>query len=398
MGSRYNEKSEEEKTLIRKKISESQKARLAKRSKAEIALKAKKRRDYMNNRTLEQKQQAIKKAKETRSKKSPEEIKAIYKKQAMTCKRTWKNKSIEEKERISRLHKDIYNSFSPEKLELIADKKRKAWKILLENKSDIELEKFTQVRKEGFKNFWNSLSETEKEKWRKETAIKGRQGFNTYINKIGLEAHKSKCKQGYYNLSQTKKSEIANKIREHYWNLTDKEKEIYKQIRILHGWKSFDKDKQYKIINKIHYTKKRNNSYGKSSLENNLWELLNKEPFDIKRQYCYKNYTFDFKISCDNKYTLIDIHGAYYHNYKPYYGTSSDLSEYQKLKEGKTSSVIADTWRYRDTERYNICKADNISYVRIYVQGSMNKKDYINICKLITENLFKRQITLYYKK
>lgn len=398
MSSRYNEKSDEEKALIRKKISESQKARLAKRSKAEIELKAQKQRTYMNNRTPEQKQKALEKALETRSKKSVDEIKAIYSKQSKTCKETWKNKSIEEKERISKLHKDIYNSFSSEKLNEIANKKRQAWKNLLENMTDSELEEFTQVRKQGFKNYWNNLSEIEKQKWREEAAVNGRKGFEAYINKIGLAVHKNKCKQGYYNLSKTKRHEICNKISKHYLSLSNKEKENYKQVRILHGWKSFDIDKQNRIINKIHYIKKQNNSYGKSTLENNIYTLLSKEYFNLERQYNYENYTFDFKLSFENKYTLIDIHGAYYHNYRPYSGTISDLQEFELLKKGRTSSIIADTWRYRDTERYNICKKNNISYIRIYIKGNVNEQDYVNICNNIKENLFNGLVTLYYNK
>lgn len=399
MSSRFNEKSEEEKEAIRRKISESQKKRLAKLTDKDKERISENHRQAMLNRSDEDKKKSIEKYRATMSKKNKTEIIKSRQQQIKTCKETWKKKSEEEMKNWSKLHKDIYNSFDDEKLKSIANKKKEAWKNILDNMFEEEREIFNKSRSEGFKRYWNNLSQEDKDAWRERSKQGGIEGFKKYIDQIGIEIHKDNCRKNYNNMSKEKKEVIAQKISDHYNSLSIFEKQIFAKVRKDASWSSFPVSKRKLIINKIHNTKKRNKSYGRSKLEDNIFKLLS-ETMKLERQYTYKNYAFDFIIKDQNKINLIDIHGSFYHHNKPFSYTKEDLLEYNNLiNKGGTWINVANTWRYRDVERLNICQSDNINYVRIYVKGNkLDLVDYTKITSLIKDNLNKGQVTLFYNK
>lgn len=399
MSSRFNEKSEEEKEAIRKKISESQRKRLAKLTDKDKERISENHRQAMLNRSEEAKKKSIEKYRETMSKKDKKEITKSRQQQIKTCKETWKNKSQKEMKEWSKLHKDIYDSFDDKKLEDIANKKREAWKNILDNMTEEERQLFNESRSKGFKNYWNNLSEEEKENWKNRSKQEGIKGFKNYITQIGIDKHKDNCRKNYANISIERKIKIAQKISDHYNNLSNKEKQQFAEIRKASSWSNFSDSKRNLIINKIHITKKLNNSYGKSKLEDNIFNLLSKS-VKVQRQYTYKNYAFDFMVQYDNKMNLIDIHGSFYHHNKPFSYTDEDLLEYDNLiNKGGTWISVANTWRYRDVERFNICQFNNTNYIRIYIKGNkLELQDYIKIMSLIKDNLNKGQITLFYSK
>lgn len=399
-GSRFNEKSEEEKEAIRKKISESQKKRLAKLTDKDKERISENHRQAMLNRSEEAKKKSIEKYRETMSKKDKNEIVRSRQQQVKTCKETWKNKSQEEMEEWSKLHKDIYNSFDDKKLEDIANKKREAWKNILDSMSEEERKVFNESRAGHFEQYWNSLDEKDKEIWRERARLNGRNGFKKYLDSIGgIENHRKRCKVIYSNLSNEVKQNISNKISNKYQNKSNQEKENYAKLRKDRGWNSFSKDKQNLIIDKIHKTKKINKSFGKSQLEDIIYKNLISIYNSIERQPKKGSYHYDFKVNLNNTYTLIDIHGGYYHNYRPFTGNKKDIETFNEMKtKGRITSIIADTWRYRDSERYEYCINKHINYIRIYVLTRTDLIDYNKIVSLIKDNLNKGQITLYYKK
>lgn len=354
MSSRFNEKSEEEKERIRKKISESQKARLAKRSEEDRLRRAQQQRDYMNNRTEEQKQQAINKCKETMSKKSKEELQQIYKKQSDSCRKTWANKSEEEMKLWSEKQRRAKNSYSDEKKNDIANKKKKFWQNYLGSMTPTQREEFNNIRKAGFLRFWSELSESEKQQWRIDNKNRNLERYSKYTAEDHIN-HSNRCKLAYKSMSIEKKE----------------------LIRVHRN-----------------QTYKRNNSYGKSSIEDNIYNYLHSRFNNISRQALLNGYKYDFCIVHKDVTTYIEINGKFWHNYRPFVNCKECIDEYNHLKTlDNRRSHIADIWRYDDVNKYNYCVDNNINLIRVYIGRKYDLNEVIND---IIHNLNKGQITLSY--
>lgn len=355
MSSRFNEKSEEEKQRIRMKISESQKARLAKRTKEDKARRSKQQRDYMNNRTEQQKQQAIQRCKETMSRKSEEEIKNIYRKQSESCKKTWANKSEQEMIDWSEKQRKSKNSYSEDKKQNIANKKREFWVNYLGNMTTQERQEFDNVRKAGFQKFWNNLSDQEKQQWRIDNKNRNLERYSKYTLEDKI-AHSNRCKQAYELMSPQKKQLI----------------QIHKNM-----------------------TYKKNNSYGKSKLENCIFSMLIDKCYDVCRQPMLDKYKYDFCVADKSKNnTYIEINGSFWHNRRPFIECEEHIKEYDYLKTlNRRYQHIADVWRYDDTNKYNYCKEHNINFIRIYIGKNYNLDV---IVYSIINNLNNGQVTLKY--
>lgn len=354
MSSRFNEKSEEEKDKIRKKISESQKARLAKRSEEDKLKRAQQQRDYMNNRTEEQKQQAINKYKETMSKKSEEELKRIYKKQSDSCRKTWANKNEEEMKLWSEKQRNVKNNYSEEKKKEIANKKKEFWRKYLSNMTPEQREEFNDVRKSGFLRFWSGLSEYEKQQWRVDNRNRNIERYSKYTTEDHIN-HSNRCKYAYELMSS-------------------EQKELIKLHR--------------------NQTYKRNNSYGKSSIEDNIYNCMKFKLDSITRQALLNGYKYDFLIVHKDVSTYIEINGKFWHNYKPFVNCEEHINEYNYLKSlDNRRSHIADIWRYDDVNKYNYCVNNNINLIRVYIGRKYNLNKVVDD---IIQNLSNGQITLSY--
>lgn len=134
------------------------------------------------------------------------------------------------------------------------------------------------------------------------------------------------------------------------------------------GYNNRDKfkvtSKQNNIWIKSHLTKKLNNSYGKSVQEDIFYNyIIDNTNYKIQRQVIINGMSFDFKVNN----ILVELNGNYYHNNKPFNNTIEDINKYNDMKNKQGQiSVIADTWRYRDVNKLNYCKENNIPIIIVY--------------------------------
>lgn len=126
-------------------------------------------------------------------------------------------------------------------------------------------------------------------------------------------------------------------------------------------------------LNKTFKTKLLNKSFGKSKEEDNLYkELCNIFGSEnVERQYTIGGFSFDFKITRKDKYgtftQLVELNGTFYHNNKPFTGSTYDIEMYNNMKAlGGLKAKIADKWRYTDVNKYNYCITHNLNLTVIY--------------------------------
>ena len=351
-GSKWNEKSEEEKQAIKEKISASQKARLAKRTLEQIEKKRQQQRDYMNNRSEEEKEQAKLKRQLTYKNKSEEELERIKQQRIKSCKQTWANKSEEELKEFGRKQSIAKNSYSEEKKQEVAQKKRDWWKQFLDNMTQEEREHFDNVRKRGWINYWNNLSEDEKQKWRDN---------NKYLNE---------CR--WSNATPEYILKHSEKCKEVYWSMSEEKRKLMQQHR--------------------NETYRKNNTYGTSKIEDDIYEqLIKHKELSVKRQSILNGYKYDFVIIKDNIKTYIEINGVFWHNYRPFKECEEHIKEYEEMySKSPRQKHIAEIWRYKDVEKYNYCVRNNINFIRLYI----DKFDLNECINFILKNISKGQVTM----
>lgn len=121
------------------------------------------------------------------------------------------------------------------------------------------------------------------------------------------------------------------------------------------------KDKQYN-------TKKKNNSFNTSKVENKL-ELELKEMFpDLVTQYRSKEYPFDCDYYIPSLNLYIEYNGTWTHGNK--FFDKSNIEDLEKLNQwtekSKTSNYYKnaiETWTIRDINKLNIALKNNLNYV-----------------------------------
>lgn len=127
------------------------------------------------------------------------------------------------------------------------------------------------------------------------------------------------------------------------------------------------KSKRREITRKQFETMKRNNSFKISKLEKQIYILLCQEfgESNVESQCLIGDYIFDFKV---NNY-IIDIHGSYWHNYRPFNNSKEHIDEYEKMiNSNKHLADIANCWRYKDVNRLLYCKSHKINYLALYLE------------------------------
>lgn len=121
---------------------------------------------------------------------------------------------------------------------------------------------------------------------------------------------------------------------------------------------------------KGYLTKKKNNSFNSSQLENKIKELLLQKFNDTKHQYRSEEYPFncDFYIPSLNLY--IEIQGSWVHGYRPYKGTVEDLKIIEKWQEkAKNSNYYKQAvfvWTNRDPLKRQTAKDNNLNWIEFF--------------------------------
>ena len=119
-------------------------------------------------------------------------------------------------------------------------------------------------------------------------------------------------------------------------------------------------------MQKIHETKKKNGTYGKSKLEAlvyiKLCETFGKNY--VEKQLYINGFDYDFKVHD----LLLEIHGTYWHNKRPFIECKEHIAEYEMLfNKGGQYRSIAKKWRYTDVAKLKYCKDNDIPYLALYI-------------------------------
>lgn len=124
-------------------------------------------------------------------------------------------------------------------------------------------------------------------------------------------------------------------------------------------------------MQKMHNTKKRNGSYGKSIEEDKLYEKLKAKYPDVKRQYSDERYPFPCDFYIPSLDLFIEYQGHIRHGKEPFNITNPEHLEIlekweQKAKTSKYYQGMIRCWTVLDPEKRRIAKENNLNFKEIW--------------------------------
>lgn len=213
---------------------------------------------------------------------------------------------------------NIWNNWTDEEKENINNKKHIWWKTLSENEKDFILNKR--------KSSWSKKSKDE---------------IDDMITKI---------KETWHNKTVEELEEIRNKKYKTVNAKTEKERHL--------------------VVEKVYSTKRKNNTFNTSSVEELFEKYLHSKQYEYIRQYKDENrYPFlcDFYLP---KYDLfIEIQGNWTHGKHPFNKNDKDdlnIVEKWKSKKSKYYNKAINDWTVRDVIKRQIAKENGLNYIEIF--------------------------------
>lgn len=263
-----------------------------------------------------------------------------------------------------------------------------------------ELRKRTNLEKYGVENIsqLNSIKEKKEQTCLKNYGVKNPAQSKEVYNKI-----KETCLERYgvesSNSTETKKQKIRNTLLDRYgidnvmkvFTIKDNEnvyEENFKEILLTEEALQIKQkiiDNIPNMIIKIIETKRKNNSFNTSSIEDKLYKLLAKK-FTVERQYKSIDYPFccDFYLVELNLY--IEYNGTWTHGGFPYEDNmmcDKQLKRWQsKSAESKFYENAIETWTVRDVIKRQIAKENNLNWLEFF-----NMEDFMEWYNSICETL-----------
>lgn len=238
----------------------------------------------------------------------------------------------------------------------------------------------TCLERYGDPNYNNmtKVKQTKLEKYGDENYNNMEKTRQTNLERYGVE-HQNQREEIAQKISRAKKTpetqeKYENTCLERYGNrnlnLVPEIREKYKQT-LLKNYGVENPLQNRELCEKHLKTLIDNNSYGKSSFEENYYEeLCDKYGVDdVIRQYKEERYPFncDFYIKSEDLFIEINKHPS--HNTHPFNPQDeNDIALLEKLKEDNSrwSNMIIDVWTIRDVEKQRIAKENNLNYRVIY--------------------------------
>lgn len=200
-------------------------------------------------------------------------------------------------------------------------------KSFLGTKECIEKSQQTKLRKYGDKNYNNKEKQAIAQKKAYKTTNLSEKIKSTMLKRYGVE----------YFLS----SEVINSIRN-------------------------NKDIQNKIIN----TKRKNNTFKASKMEEELYKYIAEKFPNVKRQYKDDiRYPFACDFYIPELDTFIELNGIWTHGRHPYSQYSEEdkkILQKWKSKKSKFYDNAIKNWTIRDVEKRNKAKENNLNYKEVW--------------------------------
>lgn len=215
----------------------------------------------------------------------------------------------------------------------------------------------------------------------KHTSAKCRQRIAevTNLKKYGVK-NVSQCEEIHQKKIQTCRKHFGTDYPSQSLNWRNKVNEHYQKIygcdwstQRKNYWEIVDKDSW---LNHQWETKRKNNSFNKSSVEEGYYELLlskfNSE--DIIRQYSDDRYPFKCDFYIKSIDLFIEINYWWHHGPHPFNENNPDdirlLEVYkEKSKKSKSYAEAVRIWSLYDPLKFKVAKNNNLNYKAIYMEG-----------------------------
>ena len=247
-------------------------------------------------------------------------------------------------DKIKRVIKEKYNVDNISQLDFVKEKVKKTnlnrYGIINVFNTKERIEKSINTRKENKEELINKIKETNIKKYGVDNVAK-----NKYIKEKTKETNIKK----YGKVSWTQTEDGKNKL-----------------SKIVSS-----KEVQEKINN----TKRKNNSFNKSTPEDESYELLKEKFNEVKRQYKGDKYPFAADFYIPSIDTYIECNYFWTHGFKIYEGTNSDLEKinYWKNKNTKYYNNAIKTWTYYDVNKRNTAKENNLNWFEFFNIDELKK-------------------------
>ena len=156
---------------------------------------------------------------------------------------------------------------------------------------------------------------------------------------------------------------------------TEEGKTRYKETCLrLYGENWYSKTDEYKnqykeIQEKINKTKKENNTFSSSSIEQKIKTYFLSHKINFIKDYTSTLYPFNCDFYLPDYDLYIEIQGTWTHGGHPYdENNNSDIKRLNiwRLKESKYYDNAIETWTIRDVKKRNIAKKNNLKYIEIF--------------------------------
>lgn len=211
---------------------------------------------------------------------------------------------------------------------------------------------------------------------------------NTCIEKYGVDnpmkveyikeksiSHCKETNQQKYNVDYNlQRKEIRDKIIQTVKDKTGYEYAFLnkdKVLNTLHNKYGSNIDNVFQlgpIKDKSNKTKELNNSFNSSKYEEITYDILSNHYSNVKRQYKSDLYSFNCDFYIVDKDTYIEINASWTHGKHPF--NENDLNDVKLYNEWMNKSDYyknsAYNWRFRDTNKRNIAKENNLRYFEIF--------------------------------
>lgn len=219
-----------------------------------------------------------------------------------------------------------------------------------------------------WKKKFNIKKDTHKIKLMQEKAFKNKTGLNfrQYFTKKSKETKLKKYGNENYTNKEKYKQTCLEKYGTEYYLSSKNYKNLYKNEKWVKN-----------INNKKYISFKKNNSFAKSSYEDEIYNLLIQKYSNILRQYKSELYPFPCDFYIPELDLYIEYQGTWYHGNEPYIGTdeqkeiikkwgekSKEINFKGELKSSYLNAI--QTWTIRDPLKRETAKKNNLNWIEFF--------------------------------
>jgi len=169
------------------------------------------------------------------------------------------------------------------------------------------------------------------------------------------------------SIREKSKETCLDKYGDEHYMRTDEFREKYKQA-CLEKYGVENPSQSRDVIEKIYETKKANNTFNTSKIEEQLKQYFTDNNINFIHQYRSDKYPFSCDFYFPDKDLYVEIHGSWTHGFHPYTGSEEDLAMVDRWKSKSTAYYdnAIETWTIRDVKKRDVAKQNSLNYIEIF--------------------------------